>query len=244
MYTMKPRTLVKLSPLLLVPLISARWSLRPFTNEQQRIAGDLVPTSSMPLPNIQLPNPLQGGGRGSDGDGDQVNGDLIISDVIGRERCINMFAGFTRDIDQASSRLEDAQKNSTILAPLNSQIQNLPRKPWEDPQDYQAMGEQAYAGSSGDGRAHRNLRKFVEAHIVPKSPWKEGTRVKTMAGNEVWWESKDGKHYVRTWTTAVNALYMLTTDQIQPDNIEITSIASRASNGEVWIMAGVLNYTQ
>jgi hypothetical protein len=32
----------------------------------------------------------------------------------------------------------------------------------------------------------------VEAHVVPVSPWKEGERVKTLSGGEVWWESKDG----------------------------------------------------
>ena len=30
--------------------------------------------------------------------------------------------------------------------------------------------------------------------------------------------------------------------QIQPDNIEVASIASRVGNGEVWILKGVRNY--
>jgi len=41
------------------------------------------------------------------------------------------------------------------------------------------------------------LRRFVEAHVVPVSPWKEGEKVKTLAGGEVWWESKDGVKMVR-----------------------------------------------
>ena len=148
----------------------------------------------MPLPNIQLPGSSNDDGDGNGGDS---KGDLIISDVIGKERSINMFAGFIRDTEQASSRLDDGQRNSTILAPLNSQIQKLPRKPWEDPEEYKALGAEAYAGNEGEDRAHRNLRRFVEAHIVPKSPWAKEERMKTMSGNEVWWEEKDGKKVVR-----------------------------------------------
>lgn len=58
------------------------------------------------------------------------------------------------------------------------------------------MGAEAYEGSEGEDRAHRNLRRFTEAHVVPVSPWKEGERVKTIAGNEVWWEEKGGKRRV------------------------------------------------
>lgn len=72
----------------------------------------------------------------------------------------------------------------------------LPRKPWEDPEDYDKLGADAYEGPEGEGRAQNNLRRFVEAHVVPVSPWKEGEKVKTLAGGEVWWEGKDGVKYV------------------------------------------------
>ena len=121
---------------------------------------------------------------------------LSIFDVIGKERTINIFAGFTRDIDTISKRLNDEKQNTTVLAPLNSALQNLPRKPWEDPEDYSALGEKAYEGQSGEDRATRNLRRFSEAHIVPVSPWKEGEKVETLGGGEVWWESKDGDRIV------------------------------------------------
>lgn len=124
------------------------------------------------------------------------SGDVTISDVIGKERIINIFAGFTRDIEMISKRLEDNTQNTTVLAPLNSEIQKLPRKPWEDPRDYDTLGENAYDGAEGENRAHRNLRRFVEAHIVPVSPWKEGEKVQTVGGTKVWWESKDGKKTV------------------------------------------------
>ncbi|KAG9975529.1 hypothetical protein KCU78_g22702, partial [Aureobasidium melanogenum] len=108
-------------------------------------------------------------------------------------RNINIFAGFTRDIESVSRRLEAGSHNTTLLAPLNSAITKLPRKPWEDPQDYAALGQNAYDGQSGEDRAHKNLRRFVEAHVVPESPWAEGQKVQTLGGDTVWWEEKDGK---------------------------------------------------
>jgi hypothetical protein len=130
------------------------------------------------------------------GSGDTVSTGVIISDVIGKTQTIGIFSGLTRDIDSVSSRLEDGSKNATVLAPDNSVMKALKRKPWEDAQDYSTFGESAYEGGDGEDRAHRNLRRFVEAHIVLQSPWKEGEKVKTMAGNEVWYETKDGKKKV------------------------------------------------
>ena len=150
----------------------------------------------MNQPNIALP-PFDG-----DEDSAPSGGDVIISDVIGKERIINIFAGFTRDIESITRRLDDNAQNTTVLAPLNSALQKLPRKPWEDPRDYGALGESAYEGRSGEDRAQQNLRKFVEAHIVPVSPWKEGDKVETLAGNKVWWEGKEGKRIVSTCSSA------------------------------------------
>jgi len=126
----------------------------------------------------------------------EPTGEIILTDVLGRDRSINVFAGFTRDITDVDQRLGDSNLNTTVLAPLNSAIMALPRKPWEDPQDYAKLGAEAYEGSEGEDRAHRNLRRFVEAHVVPMSPWLEKEKVATMAGGEVWWEMKDGKKVV------------------------------------------------
>ena len=144
----------------------------------------------MNIPNILLPPSKNKEDPSAD------SGDLSISDVIGKERVINIFAGFTRDIDTISKRLNDRSQNNTVLAPLNSEMQKLPRKPWEDPEDYSALGEKAYEGASGEERATRNLRRFVEAHVVPVSPWEEGEKVESVGGGKLWWESKDGKKMV------------------------------------------------
>ncbi|SMQ50968.1 unnamed protein product [Zymoseptoria tritici ST99CH_3D1] len=153
------------------------------------------------------------------------NSSVILSDILGTQRTINIFAGFTRDISSISTRLDASSSNTTVLAPLNSAISALPHKPWEDPRDYAAMGTEAYEGKSGEDRAHRNLRRFAEAHVVPVSPWKEGEKVETLGGGKVWWEvGKDG--------VAV----------VQPGGVVVERVVSRVANGEVWVLKGVLNY--
>lgn len=134
---------------------------------------------------------------------DTVSTGVILSDVIGKTQNIAIFSGLTRDIDTVSDRLDNASQNATVLAPDNGAMRNLKRKPWEDPQDYSTFGKSAYEGNDGEDRAHKNLRTFVEAHIVPQNPWKEGEKIKTLAGNEIWYETKDGKKkvYLQSFAT-------------------------------------------
>ncbi|KZF21079.1 hypothetical protein L228DRAFT_269481 [Xylona heveae TC161] len=190
--------------------------------QQQQVPVVMDPNNiALPPSHKDNDDPSQDHSPGGPGAG----GNIIISDVIGKERSINIFAGFTRDIESVSNRLENDALNTTVLAPLNSAITKLPRKPWEDPQDYAAKGADAYAGPDGESKAHENLRRFTEAHIVPANPWKEGEKVKTEAGNVVWWETKDGEKI------------------IQPGNIKVSSVLKQVANGEVWIIQGVLNYS-
>lgn len=186
-------------------------------------------------PNIALP-PSNSADEPSEG-----AGGVRISDVIGKERAINIFAGFTRDIETTSRRLDDTAQNTTVIAPLNSEIQKLPRKPWEDPREYDALGATAYDGPEGEDRAHRNMRRFVEAHVIPVSPWKEGEKVESTGGGKVWWEGKDGKRIVSGFAP-YQVFDKANEEQVQPGDIEVSSVASRVSNGEVWIVKGVLNY--
>ncbi|KAJ4346271.1 hypothetical protein N0V95_005536 [Ascochyta clinopodiicola] len=145
---------------------------------------------------------------------------VIISDVIGKAQSIAIFSGLIRDIDAVSGRLGNAAQNATVLAPDNTAMKNLKRKPWEDPEDYNEFGTEAYKGSSGSDRAHSNMERFVKKHIVPESPWEEGKKTKTLAGNEVWWEFRDGQK------------------TIQPDNIQVASVADKVANGEIWVLGG------
>ncbi|EOO00693.1 putative fas1 domain-containing protein [Phaeoacremonium minimum UCRPA7] len=196
------------------------FSMEEANADQQQPMGPVGP--ALP-PDAAPADPPSAPGGGGGGGG---QGPVILSDVMGRDRSINIFAGFIRDIETAARRLDDSAQNSTVLAPLNSAIEALPRKPWEDPRDYGRLGADAYEGEDGQERAQRNLRRFVEAHIVPKSPWDAGERVRALdaGGGEVWWEDKDGVKVV------------------QPGNIEVVNVASTVANGQVWILKGVRNY--
>ncbi|PYI03875.1 hypothetical protein BO78DRAFT_388997 [Aspergillus sclerotiicarbonarius CBS 121057] len=153
------------------------------------------------------------------------NQDPIISDVLPKNRLINIFASLTRQFDSVESKLNDAHSNVTVLAPRNSAIQDLPRKPWQNPEDYERFGEVgAYEGDDGQERAKKNLERFVQAHVVTGSPWGEGEEGVTLAGDKLRWEKVGDKIY------------------IQPGNVEVDSIAEQVSNGEVWILNGVINY--
>ncbi|KAK6583204.1 hypothetical protein PZA11_004280 [Diplocarpon coronariae] len=150
---------------------------------------------------------------------------ITLSDVIGSDRTINIFAGFTRDFAPLSQRFEDSKLNTTILAPMNSAIMALDRKAWEDPsgQEHEPLGAAADEGEKGQERARSNLRRFVEAHVVTRSPWEEGEKVQTLTGETLWWEDKGGVKV------------------IQPRNIEVNSVTSKVKNGEVWILRGVIS---
>ena len=194
----------------LVPFFTKPASARPVNHQQPMDAN---------APGIQMPP------SPSDNTPDAPpQGDVILSDVIGNSRQINIFAGFTRDLSSVSTRLDTTGLNTTVLAPVNSAISSLPRKPWEDPKDYAELGTSAYEGTAGEDRASRNLRRFTEAHVVPTSPWKEGEKVKSLGGSELWWENKNGRAVV------------------QPGGVEVERVVSRVANGEVWMLKGVVNY--
>ncbi|KAH7391334.1 hypothetical protein BKA64DRAFT_710241 [Cadophora sp. MPI-SDFR-AT-0126] len=200
------------------PLVFTPFSVSAAIRDQKPLSNPQAGPNlgpAMPSPSPPSTSPT-GGNSNSDS--------VILSDVLGNDRSINIFAGFTRDFAAISQRFEDSNTNTTILAPINSAIMALPRKPWEDPKDYDGLGADAYEGEQGEERAHRNMRRFVEAHVVPVSPWREGEKVKTLEGSEVWWEGRDGGKV------------------IQPGNIEVSSVASKVYNGEVWILKGVRNY--
>lgn len=151
-----------------------------------------------------------------------TNSAVLLTDILGSHRQITTFTSLCNSLSSVQTRLDSASQNSTLLAPSNSAMSSLPRKPWEDPEDYNALGEKAYSGGDGEERAQKNLEKFVQAHVVPQSPWGEGEKVKTLAGGEVWWEEKDGRRMV------------------MPQGVEVEGVVGKVGNGEVWVLKGVL----
>lgn len=209
--------------------LTASSASRPFASilKQFQLLSDQAPLAPSPVNAIMPPA------------SDQISTGVIISDVIGKTQTIAIFSGLTRDIDSVAERLDTASQNATVLAPDNTVMRGLKRKPWEDAEDYSTFGKTAYDGAVGEDRAHKNLRTFVESHIVPHSPWEEGRKAKTLAGNEIWYEIKDGKKKVCSLHT-VSQEASLQVIQIQPFDVEVISIADKVSNGEVWVIGGSL----
>ncbi|KAF4332028.1 FAS1 domain protein [Fusarium beomiforme] len=157
-------------------------------------------------------------------DGPSIQPSVALGDILGSNRGLTSFSSFARMQPSTDTRLSDLSTNTTVLAPLNSAVDALPRKPWEQPADYNNFGADAYEGDGGQDRARENMRRFVEAHLVPVSPWEKGEKCRTIGGKEVWWEVKEGRRVV------------------MPDEVEVERVASQVGNGELWILKGVLNY--
>lgn len=158
------------------------------------------------------------------------SGTPLLGDIIPLDRQISIFSGFTRSIESISTLLSNRAENTTVLAPSNIAVSRLPRKPWEDPNDEQVAASvggivaDLYRGILGEDRASRNLRRFVEAHLVGISPWEEGSKVKTVEGVEVWWERRDGAMWV------------------MPGDVKVLQVKTEVANGQLWIIDGVVNY--
>ncbi|KAI1001665.1 hypothetical protein K3495_g6536 [Podosphaera aphanis] len=151
-----------------------------------------------------------------------VSDNLHLSDILSSSPSINVFAGFIRHFSTINQRVENSALNTTILAPINNVVMSLPQKPWETVHEYNTLGKKAYEGTLGRDRAQKNIRNFVEAHILPLRPWREGEKARNLAGNEYWWEVKNG------------------IKMIQPGNIKVIDDSRRVRNGDLWIIDSVI----
>ncbi|ETN44302.1 uncharacterized protein HMPREF1541_10482 [Cyphellophora europaea CBS 101466] len=202
------------------------------TSLSRYLPQSLNPSASTPslVHNQQSPmNPglvqPPGAGAPSSDTSKPEGSDLTISDILPLSRSINIFAQLTRDIASVTTRLSTTDSaNTTLLAPLNSAMQDLPRKPWEDrPGD-----ESTVKAAHNEQKAAENLRKFVENHVVPISPWKQGEdgKVDTLGGEKLWWEEEDGKRVVKG----------------KGFEVEVSEVVGTVGNGEIWAIKGVVNY--
>ncbi|EWC45181.1 hypothetical protein DRE_06069 [Drechslerella stenobrocha 248] len=148
----------------------------------------------------------------------------IVSDSLSVQRDVSIFADILRGVSSAIERLENKGINTTVLAPLNSVMARLPRKPWEDP-DPSNNVEGAFAGLDGENRAAANLERFVKAHMIPVSPFKENEKVDTLGGTTIWWSTENG------------------VTKIFPGGIEVKEVKNSVPNGQVWTLTGVINYS-
>ncbi|KAF3938510.1 hypothetical protein ABW19_dt0206525 [Dactylella cylindrospora] len=155
----------------------------------------------------------------------QSGGPPIVSDALSVQRDVSIFAEFVRGSAPILKRLEDAGLNTTVLAPLNSAVKALPRKPWEDPDADGNAVHGAFAGLDGEKRAAENLERFVKAHMIPISPFSENEKIETLGGREIWWSTENG------------------VTKIYPDGIVVKEVKNSVPNGQIWTLEGVINYS-
>ena len=118
---MKPVSLFAYPAATICLILAASAASRPLSDIVK--AFDIHQSPLLPNPLVEMPSD------------ESVSTGVIISDVIGKTQAIAIFSGLTRDIDPVSGRLDDASQNATVLAPNNSAMKNLKRKPWEDAED-------------------------------------------------------------------------------------------------------------
>ncbi|OAR02851.1 hypothetical protein LLEC1_04642 [Akanthomyces lecanii] len=212
------RSVIALSGcLILLPTIAA-------VRSSPRIANDVTTTAPPQRSTRQPPKKQHLATMPADGD-HPVQTAVRLSDTLGSNRAVTSFSSFARQHGATEDRLGSDADKTTVLAPLNSAVEALARKPWENEREMGELGTNAYEGDGGKARADANLCRFVEAHLVTQSPWPAGTKAKTMAGREVWWEEReDGKRVV------------------MPDKVEVDKVAIEVGNGQIWLLKGVLKF--
>lgn len=149
--------------------------------------------------------------------------DILLTDLLTRLKSVQIFHGYIREVDSVYERLSNESKKSIVLAPQDSSLVDLLRKPWESLDDYAEFGVQSYEGKAGKDRADKNLQRYVKEHVVDSGFMTQDSKYENLNGNPVWYEIlKDG-----------NEKYL------HPSNVHIESI-HQVKNGAVWILSGPL----
>ncbi|KAK9367564.1 hypothetical protein V1509DRAFT_626315 [Lipomyces kononenkoae] len=149
---------------------------------------------------------------------------LLMTDALGVNREISIFAGLVRQVEGLMWRLQDRSKNTLVLAPNNEAMQKLQRKPWEDEETVE-HGDPI----DEERRAMENIARFVLSHVVNDYGFDApGEKKKCGAGvGDLWYENA-GDHMV------VHALK-------KGSDIEANVVESESTgNGQVWTLNHVL----
>ena len=133
-------------------------------------------------------------------------------------------------VNDIARRLTDLSARTLVLAPVNSAIVAMPRKPWlgdaSTASEKLLVNGQAYQTTKDEASAEKNIARFVADHIVPDYPIAVGSKVKTLSGHVLTLvvDDKDGSKYVEI---ADGRRYKVLSTK-------------EASNGAIWVLDGVL----
>lgn len=142
----------------------------------------------------------------------------LLGDIFGSLRQCTIIGDYVRSAQTVSDRMVDSQRQTLILAPINSAIVSLPRKPWQDgPENAQ---DPRVDVMRNDDRASKNIEAFVDRHVIPMFPVEAGTTARNLAGQTLLFEIKDGDKYI--------------------DGKHKVLDEKLASNGAIWVISGVI----
>jgi hypothetical protein len=121
--------------------------------------------------------------------------DVLLSDVLTQCSTVRVFYGLLRDVDDVYDRLSDESQQTMVLAPQDSAMVQLQRKPWETLNDFETFGQKPYEGDDGKERADKNLKRFVKEHVLDTGFMSENTAVKNLNGGSVWYDVENDLDY-------------------------------------------------
>lgn len=150
-------------------------------------------------------------------------GKPTLADVLGINKQCTIISDYTMGLRDVMLRLQDANKQTLVLAPLNTAILALPQKPWLDASGSE---EKRVNAQRNEERAEANIARFVSAHLAESIPAKAGEHVKRMTGGDMWFELDKN---------AVKRVY--------PGGFKVTS-EREAANGQIWTIDGVMTAEQ
>jgi len=157
-----------------------------------------------------------------------------LADVMGIDGGLSIFADLTRKVAEVQQAFASQDSDLVVLAPTNPAIVALPRKPWHDTDqslDILPIQEDRFRndGAKSDERASENIRNFVEAHIVSGGAFKQKQSGETLLGNRLTWREVDGvKRIFRSSSR-------------KDEGIAVLKEVATASNGDIWVLEGVLS---
>ncbi|GAA5996132.1 hypothetical protein JCM5350_000498 [Sporobolomyces pararoseus] len=155
---------------------------------------------------------------------------LSLTDLLTRSKNSRIFYDYLRDSSSVSTRLANPLESTTILAPVNSAIIALERRPHQGPPEPAGGYVQGYAGSRQDEQERADyLEKWIKRHLIAgKVDLEEESKEyeSLLGGDKVSFARKDQEG---------QAGY-----KVMPGDVQVVEI-EQASNGVIFYLQGTLN---
>ncbi|GAA5958727.1 hypothetical protein JCM3765_006018 [Sporobolomyces pararoseus] len=152
-----------------------------------------------------------------------------LTDLLTRSKNSRIFYDYLRDSSSVSTRLANPLESTTILAPVNSAIIALERRPHQGPPEPAGGHVEGYAGSREDEQARADyLEKWIKRHLISGKVdlEVESKEYETLQGG-------DKVTFVRNQKDGQTGY------RVMPGDVEVVEI-EQASNGVIFYLQGTL----